>query len=148
MPIVRFSPMHDLINLQERMNRILGDLVPGATRGEEFLTGTWVPKVDIYETEGSIVVKADIPEIDRKDVKIKVEENVLTLSGERRMDKEVKEESYHRIERSYGSFSRSFTLPGTVDQEKITATFKDGVLKIDLPKKVESTPKEVKIEIG
>jgi HSP20 family protein len=147
MSIVRFTPMNDLLQLQDRMNRILGDLVPAAGRREELFSGAWVPAVDIYETKDELVLKADLPDIDRKDVSIRVEDNVLTVSGERKMDKEVKEENYHRVERAYGSFQRSFSLPNTVDRDGIKASFKDGVLRVSLPKRAETKPKEVKIEL-
>src|SRR5512138_146764 len=137
MAIVRFSPVNDLIQLQDRMNRILGNLLPSGGKNEDIYSGAWIPAVDIYETKNELVLKADIPEMDGKDVSIKVEDNVLTLGGERKMSNEVKEESYHRIERAYGSFSRSFTLPQTVDRDQIKAAYKDGVLKVTLPKKEE-----------
>ncbi len=148
MPIMRFSPINDLLQLQDRMNRILGDLLPSSPRHEELFSEAWVPAVDIFENKNELVLKADLPEIEGKDVTIKVEDNVLTLSGERKMSSEVKQENYHRVERAYGSFARSFTLPHTVDREKIKAGFKDGVLTVILPKREENKPKEIKIEVG
>ena len=112
---------------------------------EPAATTTWSPAVDIYETEGEIVVKAELPGMDRKDIALNLENNVLTLRGERRFEKETKEENYHRIERSYGGFSRAFSIPATVDEEKIQADYKDGVLKILLPKKEQAKPKQIQI---
>ncbi len=148
MNIVRFTPLGEMAHLQERMNRLFDDMVPAGGKREDFLTGAWVPKVDIYETEGEVVLKADLPEISGKDVSIKVEDNVLTLSGERKMNKEVKEENYHRVERAYGTFMRSFTLPTNIAQDKIKASFKDGVLQISMPKREETKPRQVKIDVA
>jgi HSP20 family protein len=112
---------------------------------EPAATTSWSPSVDIFETEGEIVVKAELPGMDRKDIALHLENNVLSIRGERRFEKETKEENYHRIERSYGNFSRSFSIPATVDEEKIRADYKDGVLKIILPKKEQAKPKQIKI---
>jgi len=101
--------------------------------------------VDIFETEGEIVVKAELPGVDRKDIALNLDHNVLTLKGERRFEKETKEENYHRVERSYGGFSRTFSIPATVDEEKIRADYRDGILKIALPKKEQAKPKQIKI---
>jgi len=111
------------------------------------LGGSWAPVVDIYEQEGNIVLKAEIPGIDPKDVDIRVENNTLTLRGERKLDNEIKREAYHRVERSYGSFTRSFTLPNVVDQEKIKAEYKDGLLRLTLPKREEAKPKQISINV-
>ena len=150
MAIVRFDPFRDLMNLQERMNRIFDESYRGArTTGDDWaLGGSWAPAVDIYEHEGNIVLKAELPGIDSNDVDIRLENNVLTLRGERKVDHEVKQENYHRVERAYGSFSRSFTLPSIVDQEKIKAEYKDGVLELTLPKREEAKPKQISIKVG
>ncbi|HHF42390.1 MAG TPA: Hsp20/alpha crystallin family protein, partial [Candidatus Aminicenantes bacterium] len=103
------------------------------------------PSDDIYETEHEVVLTAELPGMDEKDIEIKVEDNTLTISGERRMEKEIKEENYHRIERAYGSFCRSFTLPNYVDQDKISAEYDNGILKITMPKKPELKPRKVKV---
>src|SRR5262245_22380179 len=145
MAISRWDPFRDLSVLQERMNRLFDDTGRGLRGDEPAATTTWSPAVDIFETEGEIVVKAELPGIDRKDITLHLEKNVLTLRGERRFEKETKEENYHRIERSYGTFSRAFSIPGTVDEEKIRADYKDGVLKIVLPKKEQSKPKQIRI---
>ncbi|MGB7622356.1 MAG: Hsp20/alpha crystallin family protein [Terriglobia bacterium] len=149
MAIVRWEPFRDLITLQERMNRLFDERFGRMRTTEESLdSGSWSPAVDIYETEQDIVLKAELPEIREKDIDIRLENNTLTLKGERKFEKETQEENYHRLERSYGTFSRSFTLPATVDQEKINAEYKDGVLKITLPKKAETKPKQIKVNIN
>jgi HSP20 family protein len=113
--------------------------------GKETVTSNWAPAVDIFETEKELVLSAEIPGIDEKDIEIKVEDNTLSLKGERKFEKETKEENYHRIERSYGSFYRAFTLPNSIDPEKIQATHENGVLKITMPKREEIQPRKVKI---
>jgi HSP20 family protein len=148
MALTRWDPFRDLNVLQDRMNRLFDD-AGGRGRGwrsdEPSATTSWSPAVDIFETEGDIVVKAELPGMDRKDIVLNLENNVLTLKGERRFEKETKEENYHRIERSYGGFSRSFSIPATVDEERIRADYKDGVLKIFLPKKEQAKPKQIRI---
>jgi HSP20 family protein len=104
--------------------------------------------VDIYEQDGNIVLKAELPGVDPKDVDVRVENNVLTLRGERKLDNEVKRENYHRVERSYGAFSRSFTLPNVIDTEKIKAEYKDGVLRMTLPTREEAKPKQISISVA
>jgi HSP20 family protein len=127
------------------MNRLFDDAGRGWRTDEPAATTSWSPSVDIFETEGEIVVKAELPGMDRKDITLHLENNVLTLRGERKFQKETKDENYHRIERSYGNFSRSFSIPAAVDEEKIRADYKDGVLKIALPKKEQARPKQIKI---
>jgi HSP20 family protein len=127
------------------MNRLFDDAGRGWRSDEPAATTTWSPSVDIFETEAEIVVKAELPGMDRKDITLNLEKNVLTLKGERRFEKETKDENYHRIERSYGGFSRAFAIPATVDEEKIRADYKDGVLKIALPKKEQTKPKQIRI---
>jgi len=131
--------------LQDRMNRLFDDAGRTWRSDEPAATTSWSPAVDIFETETDIVVKAEVPGMERKDITLNLEKNVLTLRGERRFEKETKDENYHRIERSYGGFSRSFSIPATVDDEKIRADYKDGVLKILLPKKEQAKPKQIKI---
>jgi HSP20 family protein len=145
MAIVRWDPFRDLNVLQDRMNRLFDDTGRGWKSDEPSSTTTWSPSVDIFESEGEIVVKAELPGMDRKDIVLNLENNVLTLKGERRFEKEAKEENYHRIERSYGSFSRAFSIPAIVDEDKIRADYTDGVLKIALPKKEQAKPKQIKI---
>src|SRR6266849_2582360 len=145
MAVVRWDPFRDLSMLQDRMNRLFDDAGRTLRNDEPASTTTWSPAVDIFETEGEIIVKAELPGMERKDITLNLENNVLTLRGERKFEKETKEENYHRIERSYGNFSRSFSIPATVDEEKIRADYKDGVLQILLPKKEQSKPKQIKI---
>ena len=145
MAVVRWDPFRDLGLLQDRMNRMFDDAGRGWRNDEPAATTTWSPSVDIFETEGEIVVKAELPGMERKDITLHLENNVLTLRGERKFEKETKDENYHRIERSYGNFSRSFSIPATVDGEKIRADYKDGVLSIALPKKEQAKPKQINI---
>jgi HSP20 family protein len=151
MAIVRWEPFRDLVGIQDRMNRIFDDAFRGVPRSgaeEDWaLGGTWAPAVDIFETNGNIVLKAELPGVDPKDVDVRVENNVLTLRGERKFESEVKREQYHRVERAYGSFSRSFTLPNVVDTEHIKAEYKDGVLRVTLPQKEEAKPKQISIAV-
>jgi len=150
MAIVRWEPFRDLVGIQDRMNRLFEEAFRGS-RGageEEWALGSWAPACDIYEQEGDIVLKAELPGVDPKDVDVRVEQNVLTLRGERKFDNEVKKESYHRVERAYGSFSRSFTLPNLVDTDKIKAEFRDGVLRVTLPQHEEAKPKQISISVS
>lgn len=149
MAIVRFEPFRDLFTIQDRMNRLFNEAFRGARESDEdwALGGSWAPAVDILEQEGNIVLKAELPGVDPKDVDIRVENNTLTLRGERRFDSEVKREDYHRVERSYGAFARSFSLPSMVNTEKIQAEYKDGILKVTLPKKEEAKPKQIAISV-
>jgi HSP20 family protein len=153
MAIVRWEPFRDLVTIQDRMNRIFDDAFRGVSRqgasDEDWaLGGSWAPPVDIYEHEGTLVLKAELPGIEPKDVDVRVENNVLTLRGERRFDQEVKRESCHRVERAYGSFSRSFTLPSVVDTQSIKAEFKDGILRVTMPKREEAKPKQIQIQVN
>ena len=152
MAIVRWEPFRNLVSLQDRMNRIFDDAARGARRPDEdddwALGGSWAPAVDIFEKDGNIVLKAELPGVEVKDVDIRVENNTLSLRGERKLENEVTRENYHRVERAYGSFARSFTLPNVVDTEKIKAEFKDGVLQLTLPKRDEAKPKQIQVSIG
>jgi HSP20 family protein len=142
MTLTKWDPFKDLLTLQDRMNRLFDESVRNVKTGDEALSSAiWSPAVDIYETDDEVVVKAELPEVNQKDIDIQIENNTLTLRGERKFNKETKKENFHRIERSYGTFSRSFTLPGTIDQEKINADYKDGILKISMPKREETKPK-------
>jgi len=145
MALTRWDPFRDLSIMQERMNRMFEDAGRGWRGDEPSATTTWSPAVDIYETENEIQVQAELPGVDRKDIALNLEKNVLTLKGERRFEKETKQENYHRIERAYGGFSRSFSIPAIVDEEKIRADYKDGILKIALPKKEQVKPKQIPI---
>ncbi|MBC7363251.1 MAG: Hsp20/alpha crystallin family protein [Candidatus Aminicenantes bacterium] len=146
MAITKWDPFKDIMILRDRMNRLFEDLVTSPRfEDSELIQSTWSPAVDIYETENELVLTAELPGIDEKDVEIKIEDNTLSIKGERKFEKETKEENYHRIERAYGSFFRSFSLPNYVDQEKISAEFENGLLKIHMPKKPEVKPRKVKI---
>jgi len=146
MAIARFDPFRDLAVLQDRVNRLFGDAY--GTR-EEGVFSNWVPAVDIFENDKKeLVLKAELPDVKKEDVSVTVENNTLTLSGERKFDSEVKKENYHRIERAYGSFSRSFSLPATVDTGKIGAEFKNGVLTVRLPFREEAKPRSIAVEVG
>ena len=149
MTLTRWDPFRDLVTLQDRMNRLFDESVRNVRTGDEALSSaTWSPAVDIYETDSEVVLKAELPEVNQKDIDIQVENNTLTLRGERKLDKETKHETFHRIERAYGIFSRSFTLPSTVDQERIKADYRDGILRISLPKREESKPKQIKVAVS
>ena len=152
MAIVRWEPFRDLVSIQDRMNRIFDEAFRGASRpgAEEdwALGGSWAPPVDIFEHEGNLVLKAELPGIDPKQVDVRVENNVLTLQGERKFESEVKREHYHRVERAYGTFSRSFTLPNVVDTANIKAEFKDGLLRVTMPKREEAKPKQIQIQVN
>lgn len=148
MAIVRWEPFRDLLSSQREFNRLFNDVFPKFMGEEEVSTRTWAPAVDIYETENALVLKADVPGVDPKDVEIRVEDGTLYLKGERKFEKEVKEENYHRVERSYGSFARSFSLPNSVDTDKVNAEYKDGQLILTMPKREEAKPKTIKINIS
>jgi HSP20 family protein len=144
-PFREFSTMQDRVN---RMNRLFRE--PYSPEGpEEALTTTsFAPPVDIYEDEHNITLKLEVPGIDEKDLDVRVENTTLTVHGERKMEKEEKEENFRRVERQYGSFTRSFTLPSSVDSGQVSAHYDKGVLKINLPKKAEATPKQIKVSVG
>lgn len=145
MAIIRWDPFRDLMTLRGKMNSIFEDA--SASRGEEkdLVASSWTPSVDIFETEDEVVLTAELPGIKDENIDIKVEDNTLTLKGERKFEKDINEDSYHRIERAYGSFYRSFSLPHYIKQDKIKAENDFGVLKIKMPKKHESKPHKVKI---
>ncbi len=145
MAIIKWDPTRDIVTLRDRMNRLFEDMSGAKSEDKDIMAGTWAPSVDIYENENEVVLAAEIPGVDEKDVEIKVEDNILTLRGERKFEKETKEENYHRIERSYGSFFRSFSLPSYIDQDRIEAEHENGVLKIRMPKRAELKPRKVKI---
>jgi HSP20 family protein len=143
--ITRRDPFLSLSNWQDQVNRMFESTFPGYS--ESSALTAWAPAVDIYETENELVLKADLPDINEKDLDVRVENNMLTIRGERKFEQKVKEENYLRIERTYGSFSRSFSLPNTVSTENIKAEYKNGVLTVEMPKRAESKPKQVKINV-
>ncbi len=148
MTLVKWDPFKEMLRMEERMNRLFGDNFLRPTLGEREVTGEWLPPVDIYEDAEGVEIKAELPEMDMKDIDVKIEDNTLRIRGERKLEREDKKDNYHRIERYYGSFSRSFTLPSTVDQEKVKAAYDRGVLRITLPKKEETKPRKIKIEVS
>lgn len=150
MAIVRFDPFRDLAVLQDRMNRLFNDVHGAPRRDDDALStrGTWVPAVDIYEHEGTLVIKAELPDMKREDIDVSVEKSTLTIRGERKLSSELKKDSFHRIERAFGAFSRSFALPPTVDVGKIVAEYKDGVLSVRLPLREEAKPRSIKIDVA
>ena len=146
--LTRWDPFREFTTLQDRMNRLFRESY-GPEGREESLTSTpFAPPVDVYEDEHNVTLKIEVPGIEEKDLDIRVENNTLTVHGERKFEKEEKEENYRRIERQYGSFTRSFTLPSTVDSDGIQANYEKGVLKIKLAKKAEAKPKQIKVTVG
>ncbi len=144
--LTRWEPFRGATSLQDQINRVFNDVLERT--GEESSLTAWAPAVDIYETEHELVLKADLPDIDPKDLDIRVENNILTIRGERKFEKNVNEENYLRVERSYGSFTRSFTLANTVNAEAIKAAYENGVLTLSIPKREEAKPKQIKVSVG
>ncbi len=147
MAIVRFDPLRDLSTVQERMNRLFTDFYRGAD-DDVTRRGTWLPPVDIFDSGNhELVIKAELPDMKKEDISITVENNSLTLTGEKKTDETIKDENYHRVERSYGIFTRTFSLPPTVDSGKVSADYKNGVLTIKLPIREEAKPKQVQVQV-
>jgi len=145
MAITRWDPFREVVALQNRFNTIFRDFKESES---PLTTANFVPPVDIYEDEKKVVLKLEVPGIEEKDLDVRVENNTLTVRGERKFESEEKEENFHRIERSYGSFYRAFTLPTTVDTEHVEAKYTAGVLKLELKKKVEAQPKQIKVNVA
>src|SRR5271169_3871735 len=145
--ITRWDPFREFTTLQDRMNRLVRDSF-GEGRDESLTTANFAPAVDVYEDEHNVTLKIEVPGIEEKDIDVRIENNTLTVHGERKFENEEKEENYRRIERQYGSFTRSFTLPNTVDHEHVAANYEKGVLKIKLAKKAEAKPKQIKVSVG
>lgn len=145
--LVRKDPFADLRNVQDELGAFLYSAFPRAFRNEEGLVGNWNPRVDIAETQDSIVLEADLPGMKPGDFELSVENYTLTLRGERKFEKKTEGENYHRVERSYGSFSRTFTLPSTVNLETVNAEFNDGVLKVTLQKREEVKPRQINVSV-
>ena len=149
MAVVRWDPFRDLAEVQERVNRVLGEFYGGRGQDDVMRRGTWIPPVDIYEAPNhEMVIKAELPDIRREDIDIRVEDNTLTISGEKKFDEDVKEEQFHRVERAYGTFTRSFSLPATIDTAKVNADYKNGVLTVKLPMREEAKPKQIQVKVG
>jgi HSP20 family protein len=144
--ITRWDPFREFVTLQDRMNRLFRDSQSG--QDETLASTTFSPAVDVYEDEHNITLNIEVPGIDEKDIDVRVENNTLTVQGERKIEKEQKEENFRRVERQYGSFTRTFSLPSTVDSEKVEANYEKGVLRIQLPKKAEAKPKQIKVNVG
>src|SRR6202044_4166885 len=145
--LTRFEPFREFATLQDRINSVFRESV-GREGDESLTTSSFAPAVDVYQHEHTVTLKIEVPGIDEKDIDVRLENNTLTVHGERKIEKEEKEENYRRVERNYGSFTRTFTLPTTVESEKVSANYDKGVLKIALPKKAEAKPKQIKINIG
>ena len=146
MSMVRFDPFRDLAILQDRMNRLFNEAHSPRQSDDLMSRGTWTPAVDIYEVDGALVLKAELPDMRREDIDVSVENNTLTIRGERKLDHEIKQESFHRIERAYGGFVRSFSLPHTVDATKIGAEYKNGMLTVKLPVRDDAKPRTINID--
>jgi HSP20 family protein len=145
--LTRWEPFRGISTLQEQVNRLFEDSAFRGRSDDSALT-TWAPAVDIYETENELVVKADLPDIDEKDLDVRVEDNTLTIRGERKFEKSVSEDNFLRVERAYGAFSRSFSLPHTVNSEAIKAEYRNGVLNLHIPKREEAKPKQIKVNVA
>jgi len=145
MAITRWDPFREVVALQNRMNSLFRDMNEGES---PLTTASFVPAVDIYEDDKKVMLKLEVPGLEQKDLDVSVENNTLTVKGERKFEKEEKEENFHRIERRYGSFFRAFTLPTTVNTEDIHASYNAGVLKLELTKKPEAQPKQIKINVN
>jgi HSP20 family protein len=148
MAVVRWDPFRELADVQDRVNRMLGDFYGGRGEDDVMRRGAWVPPVDIYEKNHEILLKAELPDMPREDIDIRVENNTLTISGEKKLDREAKEDQFHRVERAYGHFARSFSLPATIDIEKVGADYKNGVLTIRLPIREEARPKQIQVQVN
>jgi len=146
MQLVKFSPVRDMFSFRNRINHMFNDVFYPFNRDEvELSMGSWNPVVDVYDNDDSIVIKAELPGIAKEGIEIDVKDRVLTLKGERSSESEVKDDNYYRRERSFGKFERAFNLPADVDPDKIKADYKDGVLKIDIPKPEEKKPRQITI---
>jgi HSP20 family protein len=146
--LTRWDPVRDLASMQNRMNRFVRESYSPEGPEEALTTTSFAPPVDIYEDEHNITVKMEVPGIDEKDIDVRIDNNTLSVHGERKMEKEEKEENFRRVERQYGSFTRSFTLPSSVDSGQVSAHYDKGVLKINLAKKAEAKPKQIKVNVG
>ncbi|MBX3333095.1 MAG: Hsp20/alpha crystallin family protein [Nitrospira sp.] len=149
MALVRWDPFRELEEVSDRLNRMFARPATRAANGKEtMIVADWTPSVDISETEGEYQIKAEIPDVKKEDVKVTLEDGVLTIQGERKHEKEEKGKRYHRIERSYGSFIRTFSLPDVIDEDKVKAEFKEGVLNLSLPKSENAKPKAIDVKVA
>jgi len=145
--LTRWEPFRELSNMQERLNRLLRESYSPEGPEEALTSTSFAPPVDIYEDEHNITLKIEVPGIDEKDIDVRIENNTLTVHGERKFEKEEKEENFRRVERQYGGFTRSFTLPSSVDPGQVSADYDKGMLKINLAKKAEAKPKQIKVNV-
>lgn len=148
MTLVRWDPFRELEEVSDRLNRMFARPAHRTNGKETMIVADWAPSVDISETEGEYQIKAEIPDVKKEDVKVTLEDGVLTIQGERKHEKEEKGKKFHRIERSYGSFVRTFSLPDVIDEEKVKAEFKDGVLNLHLPKSEKAKPKAIEVKVA
>lgn len=146
--LMRWDPFRELEEMSDRLNRMFARPAVRTNGKETMIVADWTPTVDISETDGEYQIKAEIPDVRKEDVKVTLEDGLLTIQGERKQEKEEKGKKYHRIERSYGSFVRSFSLPDVIDEEKVKAEFKDGVLNLHLPKSEKAKPKAIEVKVG
>lgn len=145
MSIIKYDPFRELRSLQDEMNRLFMTNVPRSVAQEDLASGGWSPSVDIYESENEIILEAELPGMKRDDFEVSIENNVITLKGKREFEKKEEGDNYHRVERSYGAFTRSFSLPRTVSAENTTADFRNGVLKVSLPKREEAKARRIEV---
>ena len=148
MNIVKYDPFRELRSLQDEMTQLFTGVMPSRFNREEMTRGSWAPSVDIFEDQEKLIVEAELPGMNREDFELSVENNVLTLKGERKFEKKDERDNYHRVERQYGSFVRQFTLPQTVTAEGATADFENGVLRVALPKREETKARKIEITGG
>jgi len=146
--VTRWDPFREFATIQDRMNRLFRDSYGNEGREEALTNTAFAPAVDVYEDEHTVTLKIEVPGIDEKDIDVQIENNTLTVHGERKFEKDEKEENYRRVERQYGSFTRTFTLPNTVEQESVQADYDKGVLKVKLAKKAEAKPKQIKVNVA
>lgn len=149
MAIVRWDPFRELSEMQDRMGRLLGEFYGRGGADDVMRRGAWVPPVDIYDNgKGELVTKAELPDMKREDIQLTVENNTLTIGGEKRMSEDMRDEQCHRVERTYGRFNRSFSLPPTVDASKVSAEYKAGVLTVRLPVREEAKPRQIQVQVS
>ena len=143
MNVIKYDPFRELRGLHDEMSRLFAGVAPN--EGNEFARGAWSPRVDIFEEKDNLIVEAELPGLNREDFDVSVENNILTLKGERKFEKKENTDNFHRVERSYGAFTRQFTLPQTVTAEGATADFENGVLRVSLPKREETKARKIEI---
>jgi HSP20 family protein len=146
MPVAQWDPFRELLALQERMTRLFDQTFSRSrSQAGDSGAGTWSPPVDLYESQDSLVLKAELPDVDQSDIELRIDSNRISLKGERRMKEAIDQEQFHRMERAFGPFNRSFTLPTTIESDKVKAEFKDGILMVIMPKRVDKNSKHIPI---